>query len=196
MLDGIKLLIERMDQHPEEFFGDLSFRWSDVMQDIAKHGPEFLDEQDIMMLNMKVKEIRRKELSAKITEEIATQARLQVAQERHGKVGVPVSQYGAAIAKGEGQKVWWTDNGNSALIGVDTARNLTSGYDPNSETFFGRGLLDMIERGKDNATLQNIRATNRDLEAQLAQSKAEIARRDAQREQSRAYKKRNNQNWK
>ena len=194
MLDGIKLLIERMDQHPEEFFGDLSYRWSEVMQDIAKHGPEFLDEQDIMMLNMKVKEIRRKELSAKITEEIATGSRLQVAQERQAKV--PFSQYGAAIAKGEGQKVWWTDNGNSALIGVDTARNLTSGYDPNSETFFGRGLLDMIERGKDNATLQNIRATNRDLEAQLAQSKAEIARRDAQREQSRAYKKRNNQNWK
>jgi hypothetical protein len=183
-----------MDQHPEEFFGDLSYRWSEVMQDIAKHGPEFLDEQDIMMLNMKVKEIRRKELSAKITEEIATGSRLQVAQERQAKV--PFSQYGAAIAKGEGQKVWWTDNGNSALIGVDTARNLTSGYDPNSETFFGRGLLDMIERGKDNATLQNIRATNRDLEAQLAQSKAEIARRDAQREQSRAYKKRNNQNWK
>jgi hypothetical protein len=196
MLDGIKLLIERMDQHPEEFFGDLSFRWSDIMQDIAKHGPEFLEEDDLMLLNRKVKEIRRRELSAKITEEIATQARLQVAQERHGKVKVPVSQYGAAIAKGEGQKVWWTDNGNSALIGVDTARNLTSGYDPNSETFFGRGLLDMIERGKDNATLQNIRATNRDLEAQLAQSKAEIARRDAQREQSRAYKKRNNQNWK
>jgi hypothetical protein len=188
MLDGIKLLIERMDQHPEEFFGDLSYRWSEVMQDIAKHGPEFLDEQDIMMLNMKVKEIRRKELGAKITEEIATQARLQVAQERQAKVGVPVSQYGAAIAKGEGQKVWWS--------GVVPETNTVSGYDPNSETFFGRSVLDMIERGKDNATLQNIRATNRDLEAQLAQSKAEIARRDAQREQSRAYKKRNNQNWK
>jgi hypothetical protein len=195
MLDGIKLLIERMDQYPEEFFGDLSFRWSEIMQDIAKHGPEFLEEDDLMLLNKKVKEIRRRELSAKITEEIATQARLQVAQERQSKVDIQRNM-STAIYKGEGQKVWWTDNGNSALIGVDTARNLTSGYDPNSETFFGRGLLDMIERGKDNATLQNIRATNRDLEAQLAQSKAEIAKRDEARKQSQAYKKRNNQNWK
>ena len=195
MLDGIKLLIERMDQHPEEFFGDLSFRWSDVMQDIAKHGPEFLDEQDIMMLNMKVKEIRRKELSAKITEEIATGSRLQVAQERQAKV--PFSQYGAAIAKGEGQKVWWSSDSdvlNKTVPAVnEKLRNLLTSP---AITSFDDCFLDMVEHGKDKATLQNIRATNRDLEAQLAQSKAEIARRDAQREQSRAYKKRNNQNWK
>jgi hypothetical protein len=184
MLDGIKLLIERMDQHPEEFFGDLSFRWSDIMQDIAKHGPEFLEEDDLMLLNRKVKEIRRRELSAKITEEIATQARLQVAQERHGKVKVPVSQYGAAIAKGEGQKVWWSGNV------PDPA------YDINKEAYFGKSVLEMIERGQDNATLQNIRHTNKLLEEQLAETKAEIAKRDAVREQSRAYKKRNNQNWK
>ena len=186
MLDGIKLLIERMDQHPEEFFGDLSYRWSEVMQDIAKHGPEFLDEQDIMMLNMKVKEIRRKELSAKITEEIATGSRLQVAQERQAKV--PFSQYGAVIAKGEGQKVWWS--------GVVPETNTVSGYDPNSETFFGRSVLDMIERGQDNATLQGLRFTNKVLEDQLAQTQAEIAKRDEARKQSQAYKKRNNQNWK
>jgi hypothetical protein len=188
MLDGIKLLIERMDQHPEEFFGDLSFRWSDIMQDIAKHGPEFLEEDDLMLLNRKVKEIRRRELSAKITEEIATQARLQVAQERHGKVKVPVSQYGAAIAKGEGQKVWWTPT------------NATSGYDPYTDSYFGKSVLEMIERGQDNATLQNIRHTNKLLEEQLAETKAEIAERDRKRDearkQSQAYKKRNNQNWK
>jgi hypothetical protein len=193
MLDGIKLLIERMDQHPEEFFGDLSFRWSEIMQDIAKHGPEFLEEDDLMLLNKKVKEIRRRELSAKITEEIATQARLQVAQERHGKVKVPVSQYGAAIAKGEGQKVWWSSDSD---VLNRTHTNTVSGYDPYADSYFGKSVLEIIERGKDNATLQNIRATNRDLEAQLAQSKAEIARRDEARKQSQAYKKRNNQNWK
>ena len=32
MQDGIKLLIDRMDKYPEEFFGDLAFRWSDIMQ--------------------------------------------------------------------------------------------------------------------------------------------------------------------
>jgi hypothetical protein len=182
MLDGIKLLIERMDQHPEEFFGDLAYRWVDIMQDIAKHGPEFLEEDDLMLLNKKVKEIRRRELSAKITEEIATQARLQVAQDRQAKV--PVNRYGQAISKQEGQKVWWSGNV------PDPA------YDINKEAYFGKSVLEMIERGQDNATLQNIRHTNKLLEEQLAETKAEIAKRDAAREQSRAYKKRNNQNWK
>jgi hypothetical protein len=193
MLDGIKLLIERMDEHPEEFFGDLSFRWSDIMQDIAKHGPEFLEEDDLMLLNRKVKEIRRRELSAKITEEIATGARLQVAQERNSKV--PVNRYGQAISKQEGQKVWWTDNN-----GLINQRTIDDAYDANTYSYFGRGLLDLIERGKDNATIQQIRYENKMLEDQLAETKAEIAERDKKRDearkQSQAYKKRNNQNWK
>jgi hypothetical protein len=77
MLDGIKLLIDRMEHHPEEFFGDLAYRWADIMQDIAKHGPEYLEEDDLMLLNKKVKEVRRKELNAKILDEIASQQRLQ-----------------------------------------------------------------------------------------------------------------------
>jgi len=188
MLDGIKLLIERMDQYPEEFFGDLSYRWSNIMQDIAKHGPEYLEEDDLMLLNKKVKEVRRKELNAKILDEIATQERLHTAQERYAKTGKvdmnTVSSYGASLAKGEGQKVWWSGNV------PDPA------YDINKEAYFGKSVLDMIERGQDNATLQNIRHTNKLLEEQLAETKAEIAKRDAARKQSQAYKKRNNQNWK
>ena len=200
MLDGIKLLIDRMDQHPEEFFGDLSYRWSLIMQDIAKHGPEYLEEDDLLLLNKKVKEVRRKELNAKILDEIATQERLHTAQERYSKTGKidmnTVSSYGASLAKGEGQKVWWSDGSNSALIGVDMARNLTSGYDPNSQAYFGKSVLDMIERGQDNVTLQNIRYQNKVLEEDLARTKAEIAKRDEARNKSQAYKKRNNQNWK
>lgn len=179
MQDGIKLLIDRMDSYPEEFFGELSYRWSEIMQDIAKHGPEFLEEEDILMLNKKVKEVRRKELNAKIVQEIATQARLQIAQERHAK-----THYGQAIAKQEGQKVWWTDSG------------LNPSYDPNKETYFGKSVLDLIERGQDNATLQNIRATNRMLEDELLTVKKDIARRDEERSKAQSYKKRNNQNWK
>jgi hypothetical protein len=211
MQDGIKLLIDRMDKYPEEFFGELSFRWSDIMQEIAKHGPEFLEEEDLMMLNKKVKEIRRRELNAKITEEIATQARLQVAQERQAKTGTndinPMSRYGIVATKQEGQKVWWSDGNNRAWISSEKADALNkelrslmdaktmSGYDPNSETFFGRSVIDMIERGKDNAVIQNIRAQNAMLQEQLAKTKAEIAERDEARKQSQAYKKRNNQNW-
>ena len=199
MQDGIKLLIDRMDSYPEEFFGELSFRWSEIMQDIAKHGPEFLEEEDLLMLNKKVKEVRRKELNAKIVEEIATGARLQVANERHSKTNERMRLdssgnlgFGSALIKPQGQKVWWS--------GVVPETNTISGYDPNSETFFGRSILDMIERGKDNATMQNIRYENKILEDQLAEAKAEIAERDRKRDearkQSQAYKKRNNQYWK
>lgn len=188
MQDGIKLLIDRMDKYPEEFFGDLAFRWSEIMQDIAKHGPEFLDEEDLLMLNKKVKEIRRKELNAKITEEIATQARLQVAQERMTRIGgvdsTHLTRYDSAVAKQSGQKVWWSDSG------------LNPSYDPNSQAYFGKSVLDMIERGQDNATLQNIRATNRMLEDELLTVKKDIARRDEERSKAQSYKKRNNQNWK
>lgn len=189
MQDGIKLLIDRMDSYPEEFFGELSYRWSEIMQDIAKHGPEFLEEEDILMLNKKVKEVRRKELNAKIVQEIATQARLQIAQERMNRTskvdtGGHITSYGQAISKQEGQKVWW-----SGAV-PDPA------YDINKETYFSRTMLDLIERGQDNATLQNIRATNRMLEDELLTVKKDIARRDEERSKAQSYKKRKNQNWK
>jgi hypothetical protein len=198
MQDGIKLLIERMDQYPEEFFGDLSFRWTEVMQDIAKHGPEFLEEEDLLMLNKKVKEVRRKELNAKIVEEIASGKRLQVAQERQAKAGVFSTQgssflanssLGSAIARSEGNQVWWS-GAVPGTTGVDYQR--TKKY----RTLMNEGIHDLIERGKDNATIQNIRSQNALLEEQLQAAKDEIVRRDTLRAQSQAYKKRSNQNWK
>jgi len=194
MLDGIKLLIDRMDQHPEEFFGDLSYRWSGIMQDIAKHGPEYLEEDDLLLLNKKVKEVRRKELNAKILDEIATQERLHTAQERFSKTGkidmnTAISGYGAITAKGEGQKVWWS--GDS-----DVLNKTVTAVNEKLRNYMDAGVLSMVERGHDNATLQNIRYQNKVLEDQLAQAQAEIAKRDEARKQSQAYKKRNNQNWK
>ena len=82
--------------------------------------------------------------------------------------------------------MWWSG---------EVPSNTVSGYDPNSEKFFGRSLLDLIERGKDNATLQNIRATNRMLEEELEQVKKDVAKRDEARKQAQSYKKRNNINW-
>ena len=108
MLEGIRLLIERMETNPEEFTGDFSYRWSNIMQDLAKHGPEFLDPEDMMALNLKVKEVRRKELNAKIMDEIATQKRLKKAQEEFemkvGAQGVVTAQPKTAVS------AWWTED--------------------------------------------------------------------------------------
>lgn len=111
MQEGIRVLIERMDSHPEEFFGDLAFRWSEIMQDIAKHGPEFLEEDDLMMLNKKVKEVRRKEFNAKVLDEIASAERLNHAKDKAeriaktGSFGVSTGNYGAAVAKQSGAPI-------------------------------------------------------------------------------------------
>jgi len=117
MLDGIKLLIERMESHPEEFFGELSYRWSSIMNEIAKEGPEFLDEEDLYALNRQVKRVRQRELSAKIMDEISTQERLTDAQEKFaagGKLklnsGLKAASYwSGAVPKSEGGIVRWSD---------------------------------------------------------------------------------------
>jgi hypothetical protein len=195
MQDGIKLLIDRMEHHPEEFFGDLSYRWSNIMQDIAKHGPEFLEEDDLLLLNKKVKEVRRKELNAKIMDEIATQERLITAQERlnkAGKIDTFTTSIGGSLApqypvKPKRENVWWsTDNDPHSWP-----------TDDNTHSYFKGSIVgNMIERGQDNATLQNIRATNHQLEEELRMVKMASARRDEERAKAQAYKKRSNQNWK
>jgi hypothetical protein len=110
MNDGIKILIERMDSNPEEFFGELSHRWANIMQDIAKHGPEFLDEEDLFALNRKVKEIRRKELVAKIVDEISTATRLKEAQDRIDaqKEMLTMVSKSPTVKKGL-SGAWWTE---------------------------------------------------------------------------------------
>jgi hypothetical protein len=113
MLDGIKLLIDRMESHPEEFFGELSYRWSSIMREIGEKGPEFLDEEDLYALNRQVRKVRQRELNAKIIDEISTQERLTDAQEKFSK-GVKLNlaskeYWGSAITKKEGGMVSWSE---------------------------------------------------------------------------------------
>lgn len=197
MQQGIKVLIERMDSHPEEFFGDLAYRWADVMQDIAKHGPEFLEEDDLMMLNKKVKEVRRKELNAKILDEIANAERLNHAQEKFAKAGkmpqmagysqAPVKQSGTPI------KNWWIQQEAKGLLNkaFDEAY-----HDYNTMTITGgangTNNLDWASEHADRVTIDRIRKQNAMLEMELAAVKQEQADKDAR---AQAYKKRKNQGW-
>lgn len=197
MQQGIQVLIERMDSHPEEFFGDLAYRWADVMQDIAKHGPEFLEEDDLMMLNKKVKEVRRKELNAKILDEIANAERLTHAQEKFAKAGkVQVNPYASAPVKQSGTPVknaWWMSDDIERGLNkaFDLAYNdyntmtLTSGSN-------GTSNLDWASEHADRVTIDRIRKQNAMLEMELAVMKQEQADKDAK---AQAYKKRNNQGW-
>jgi len=195
MLDGIKVLIERMDSHPEEFFGDLAYRWAEVMQDIAKNGPQFLEEEDLMLLNKKVKEVRRKELNAKIMDEIANAERLNHAQEKFAKAGRlqpgQISAYGQAVPKQPGgavQKVWWDSAQQSLNQAFDSAyHDYRTEHGTNA-----LGNLEWVEERADQVTLNRIRLQNTMLEMELAAVKRE---QEAKDNRSKAYKQRNNQKW-
>ena len=197
MQQGIQVLIERMESHPEEFFGDLAFRWAEIMQDIAKHGPEFLEEDDLMMLNKKVKEVRRKELNAKILDEIANGERLNVAQEKFAKAGKMPQMHpytGAQVKQSGGpvMKNWWVTEGKSVL---DKAFDQAY-HDYNTMTITsganGTSNLDWASEHADRVTIDRIRKQNAMLEMELAAVKQAQADKDAK---AQAYKKRKNQGW-
>ena len=94
------------------------------MNEIAKEGPEFLDEEDLYALNRQVKKVRQRELSAKIMDEISTQERLTDAQEKFANGGKlklsrdsglqAKSFWGEAIAKPSGGIVRWSDMQDAA----------------------------------------------------------------------------------
>jgi hypothetical protein len=165
MQQGIKVLIERMDSNPEEFFGDLAFRWAEIMQDIAKHGPEFLEEDDLMMLNKKVKEVRRKEFNAKVLDEIASSERLNVAQEKFSKAGkVTLGQYAKPNQVGSPIKAWWsaTDALNKSF------EEAYHDYSRDTLILASGGNIEWASERADVATINRIRMQNHMLEMELA----------------------------
>ena len=186
--------MERMDSNPEEFFGDLSYRWAEVMQDIAKNGPQFLEEEDLMLLNKKVKEVRRKELNAKIMDEIAGAERLKEAQDkfaRANKLQIP-KQAGGPV-----QKAWWQGVGVQGLEqAFDKAYSelmVSEGTITNGTISNGTiSNLEWAEQTSDRVTIDRIRKQNAMLEMELAAVKQAQAEKDAK---AQAYKKRNNQGW-
>ena len=193
--------MERMDSNPEEFFGDLSYRWAEVMQDIAKNGPQFLEEEDLMLLNKKVKEVRRKELNAKIMDEIAGAERLKEAQDKFARANkVQVSPYSAAQPKQAGgpvQKTWWQSAGVQGLEqAFDKAYSelmVSEGTITNGTISNGTiSNLEWAEQTSDRVTIDRIRKQNAMLEMELAAVKQAQAEKDAK---AQAYKKRKNQGW-
>ena len=184
--------MERMDSNPEEFFGDLSYRWAEVMQDIAKNGPQFLEEEDLMLLNKKVKEVRRKELNAKIMDEIAGAERLKEAQDKFAKANkLQIKTYSTAPNQTGGpvQKAWWQGVG---VQGLEQAFDKAYSELMVSEGEGTISNLEWAEKTSDRVTIDRIRKQNAMLEMELAAVKQAQAEKDAK---AQAYKKRNNQGW-
>lgn len=65
MNDGVKMVLERMKTHPEEFYGEES-RWSYVMSRYEK----FFTQQEKNHLENAITELRRGEFTAKVMEKL------------------------------------------------------------------------------------------------------------------------------
>jgi len=65
MNDGVKILLERMQTHPEEFYGEHS-RWSDVLNKFEK----FFNTSERALINGALTNIRREELTRVVMQEL------------------------------------------------------------------------------------------------------------------------------
>jgi hypothetical protein len=65
MNDGVKILLERMQTHPEEFHGDYN-RWSDVINKFEK----FFSASERALINGALTNIRREEFTQVVMQEI------------------------------------------------------------------------------------------------------------------------------
>ena len=65
MNDGVKMLLERMQTHPEEFHGDYN-RWSEVINKFEK----FFHANERVLINGALTNIRREEFTQVVMQEI------------------------------------------------------------------------------------------------------------------------------
>ena len=65
MNDGVKILLERMQTHPEEFYGEQS-RWSEVINKFRK----FFNTSERALINGALTNIRREEFTRIVMQEI------------------------------------------------------------------------------------------------------------------------------
>ena len=65
MNDGVKILLERMQTHPEEFHGEHN-RWSDVINKFEK----FFNTSERALINGALTNIRREELTHVVMQEL------------------------------------------------------------------------------------------------------------------------------
>jgi hypothetical protein len=65
MNDGVKILLERMQTHPEEFYGDYS-KWTELINKFEK----FFNANERALINGALTNIRREEFTSVVMQEI------------------------------------------------------------------------------------------------------------------------------
>ena len=89
---GIKILVERMKTNPEEFF-DGGGKWGFIYKEYYR---DVLTEYEKAVMHVALKDLRRKELDAKVMSELM-------------KEQVKDRTFGRAMAQREGEQISYTD---------------------------------------------------------------------------------------
>lgn len=77
MNEGVRIIIERMETHPEEFSHDIHEKWTDIIGDImqrvkGKADPvPFLNDHEVKVIYDKLRDLERHEFTARVLRRLA-----------------------------------------------------------------------------------------------------------------------------
>ena len=78
MNEGVRILIERMDTHPEEFNYGIHEKWSDIISEIMKHARghpntvPFLYPEEVQAVQDKLQKLERDEFTAEVLRRLSS----------------------------------------------------------------------------------------------------------------------------
>jgi hypothetical protein len=78
MNDGVKILLERMQTHPEEFTGDTDGKWGHLIQSHRM----FLDEEDWQAFNKGINALMQQRFTEKVLEKLVNPDRKLTREEK------------------------------------------------------------------------------------------------------------------
>ena len=77
MNEGVRILLERMETHPQEFNYGILLKWSDIIKEIMKHAKgepnavPFLDDAEVKAIYDKLRDLERQEFTAQVLRRLA-----------------------------------------------------------------------------------------------------------------------------
>jgi hypothetical protein len=77
MNEGVRILLERMETHPQEFNNGILHKWSDVVGDVMQRARgeanpvPFLDDAEVQAIYDKLRDLERHEFTAKVLRKLA-----------------------------------------------------------------------------------------------------------------------------
>jgi len=110
MIDGIEILLARMETHPEEFYDD-SGKWKFMYKEYFR---DVMTEEEKAALHTKLKQVRRTELTSKVMNTMAEKMVGKSEWEEREPLG-----FGSAPMKREGAGISYNSGaGQTPIAGV------------------------------------------------------------------------------